>query len=124
MAAAHQSERRLGGAEHAHWLRPILVERRRARQFPRVSRGGVLVGAGDDDRGEPAEWRVAALLARGDLGGIERLAILRDQGAHHRMIRLMRLEEPQADAGVTPGTADHLMQQLKGALRGARIAIA
>ena len=40
------------------------------------------------------------------------------------MFGLMRLEEPQADAGVAPGAPDHLMQQLKGAFRSARIAVA
>ena len=59
-----------------------------------------------------------------DFGVVERLAVLRDQGTHHRMIGLMRLQIAAADAGVAAGAADDLVQQLKGALGGARIAVA
>jgi hypothetical protein len=37
------------------------------------------------------------------------------------MVRLMRLQEPQTDAGVAAGAPDHLMQQLERALGSARI---
>ena len=90
MAAAHQSERRFGRTEHAHAMRRVLVERGGARQFARITGGVVFVGTGDDDRGEPAERRITALLARGDLRGIERLAILRDQRAREERLSAVR----------------------------------
>ncbi len=62
-------------------------------------------------------------LAPGDLGGIERLAVLRDQRPHHRMLGLVGLQKTVAYPGIAAGAADHLMQELKGALGGARIAI-
>ena len=89
-----------------------------------MRRGIVLVGAGDDDRGEPTERRIMRLLAQFDLGGVERLAVLRDQRPHHRMLGLVGLQVAVAGAGVAAGAADHLMQKLERALGGARIAIA
>ena len=62
-------------------------------------------------------------LARGDLGGVEGLAVLRDQRAHHRMLGLVRLQQAAADAFAATGAAEHLMQQLEGALGGARVAV-
>ena len=58
-----------------------------------------------------------------DLGVVERFAVLRDQRAHHRVFGLMGLQIAAADAGVAAGAADHLMQQLEGALGGARVAV-
>ena len=40
------------------------------------------------------------------------------------MLGLMGLQIAAADAGIASGAADHLMQELKGALGGARIAVA
>src|SRR6266571_2570080 len=103
MATAHQSKRRLSRTKHVHALHSVFIERRRTRQFARISGGVVLVGAGYHDRGEPAERRIAAALARCDLRRIERFAVLRDERAHHRMLGLMSLQQPQADAGIAPG---------------------
>ena len=75
-------------------------------------------------RGEAAERRIVVALADFDLGVVERLAVLRDQRAHHRMLGLVRLQIAMADAGVAAGAADDLMQKLEGALGGARIAVA
>ena len=108
MAAAHQSERRFRGPKHAHGI----VRRSGAREAARIIGRIVLVGPRHHDRGESAERRIAGALARFDLGGIKRLAILRDQRAHHRMLGLVRLQKPQADAGVAPRAPDHLMQKL------------
>ena len=83
----------------------------------------MLVGAGNQQARQPPERRIAGLLAHLDLGGVERLAILRDQRAHHRMLRLMRLQIAVAAALLAAGAADHLMQQLECALGGARIAV-
>src|SRR5580704_17206527 len=119
MPAADQRERRFGGAEDAH----LVLGWRGAGESARMSLGGVLIGAGDDDRGEAAERRIVVALADFDLGGVERLAILRDQGAHHGMLGLVRLQIATADAGVAAGAADDLVQKLKGALGGARVAV-
>ncbi len=81
------------------------------------------VGAGDDDRGEPAERRILRALAQLDLGVVERVAVLRDQRADHRMLGLVRLQIAVAGAGFAAGAADHLMQELEGALGGARVAV-
>ena len=81
------------------------------------------VGAGDDEAREPAERRIVRAFAGGDLGVVERFAVLRDQRAHHRVLGLMGLQIAAADAGVAAGAADHLMQHLEGALGGARIAV-
>ena len=83
----------------------------------------MLVGARNEQARQPAERRIAGLLAQLDLGGVERLAVLRDQRAHHRMLRLMRLQKADAAALLAAGAADHLMQQLERALGGARIAV-
>ena len=83
----------------------------------------MLVGAGNQQARQPAERRIAGLLAHLDLGGVERLAILRDQRAHHRMLGLVRLQIAVAAPLLAAGAADHLMQQLERALGGARIAV-
>ena len=117
VTAAHQSKRRFGGAEHAH----VVAAARRA---PAPGRKFVsCLSAPETTSREPSERRIMRLLAHLDLGGVERLAILRDQRAHHRMLGLMGLQIAAADAGIAAGAADHLMQQLKGAFGGARIAI-
>ena len=97
---------------------------RALRQRAAIDFRGVTVVGGDDNAGETAEGRIAARLAQRDFAGIEGLAVAEDQGLHHRMIGLMRLQ--QADAAVTfaPRTPDHLMQHLERPLRRARIAIA
>ena len=84
----------------------------------------MLVGAGDDDRGEAAERRIVVALADFYLGVVERFAILGDQGAHHRMLGLVGLQVAMAHAGIAAGAADHLVQKLESALGGARIAVA
>ena len=119
VAPAHHRERRFGGTEHAH----LIVDRRNRGDFPRVGFGGVLVGAGNEQARQPAERRIAGLLAHLDLGRVERLAVLRDQGAHHRMLGLVRLQITVAAPLLAAGAADHLMQQLERALGRARIAV-
>src|ERR1700733_3522647 len=124
VAAANERERRFGRAEQAHAVLGVLVDRGRARQLAGIGHGLVLVGAGDDDRGEPSERRVMRFFAQLDFGVVERLTVLRHQGAHHRMVGLSGLQEAAADAGIAAGAADDLMQQLEGALGGARVAVA
>ncbi len=63
-----------------------------------------------------AERRIGRALAHRDLGVVERLAILRDQRLHHRMLRLVRLQVADAIAFVAARAADHLIEQLKRAL--------
>ena len=82
----------------------------------------MLVGAGDKQAREPSERRIVRSLARRDLGVVEGLAVLRDQRLHHRMLGLVGLQITDAAAFLAPRPADHLMQKLKGALGGARIA--
>ena len=83
----------------------------------------MLVLPGDDEARKPSERRILGVLARFDLRVVERLAVLRDQRAHHRMLGLVGLQIAAADTGIAPGAPDHLMQQLEGALGGARIAV-
>ena len=85
--------------------------------------GFVLVAAGNDQRCEPPEGRIGAILARFDLLRIKRFAVAGNQRAHHRMLRLMRLQEAVAAPLFAPGAARDLMQQLECALGRARIAI-
>ncbi len=94
MAPAHHGERRLGGSEHAH----VVVDGRDRCDPARKSFGLVLVGARHQQAREPAERRIAGLLAHLDLGRVERVAVLRDQRAHHRMLGLVRLQEAVAAA--------------------------
>ena len=119
MAAADQSERRVGGAEDAY----VIHWRRGAGERARVARRLVPVGAGDDEARQPAERRIVRAFAGRDLCVVERFAVLRDQRAHHRVFGLVGLEIAAADAGVAAGAADHLMQELEGALGGTRVAV-
>src|SRR6185369_8966086 len=82
-----------------------------------------LIGGNDQAR-QPSERRIAAALAQFDFGRIECVAVARYQRLHHRMLRLMRLQQPDAAAFLASGAADHLMQKLEGALRRTRIAVA
>ena len=59
----------------------------------------------------------------GDLLLVEALGIAGDDGAHHRMVGLVGLQQAEALLAGAPGPAGHLAQQLEGALGGARIAI-
>ena len=85
---------------------------------------GRAVAGGNDQAGEPAERRIAGAFARIDLAGIERLAVAGDQRLHHGMFGLMGLQIADAAALIAAGAADHLVEQLKRPLGGARIAIA
>jgi len=118
-AAADQSERCVGGAEDAY----VVDRGGGAGESARVACRLVPVGPGDDEARQPAERRIVRALAGRDLGVVERLAILRDQRAHYRVLGLMGLQVAAADAGVAASAADHLMQKLEGALGGARVAV-
>ena len=83
----------------------------------------MLVGTRHDDAGEPPERRIAEALAAGDLAGVERLAVAGDESAHHRVLRLVGLHEPAPLPGGAAGAPRHLVQQLEGALGGARVAL-
>ena len=81
----------------------------------------------------PAEMRTLAsrpnggycgLLAQLDLARIERVTVSGDQRAHHRMFGLVGLQITDTLPGLATGAADDLMQQLEGALRRPRIAVA
>src|SRR5436309_2408156 len=60
VATADERERRFGGTEHPRRVRA----RRRLRETARMGLRGVLVGAGDHQRGEAAERRILGLLAQ------------------------------------------------------------
>ena len=77
-----------------------------------------------DQACEAPERRIAAALAGFDLAGIKRFAIAGHQRLHHGVFRLVGLQIADAAALVAAGAPDHLVEQLKGALGGARIAIA
>jgi hypothetical protein len=50
--------------------------RRGLGEIARGAVGGIRVGTGQDDRGQPAEGRPAALAARAGLGGDEAVAFI------------------------------------------------
>src|SRR5579871_6419637 len=88
----------------------------------RFGRG--LIGRRYDEAREPAEWRQTCLFARGDLAIIESLAIAGDQRRHDRMLRVIGLQQPFPRRRLPPGSANHLMQQLKCPFGAARVALA
>ena len=93
-------------------------------QLARKAFRGRTVAGGNDQAGEPAERRIAGALARLDLAGVKRLAVAGDQRLHHGMVGLMGLQVSNAAALLAAGAPDHLVEQLKRPLGGARIAIA
>ncbi len=119
MAAAHDRQRGFGGAEHAH----LVGARRNGGEAAGIAFSGRPLPGRHEQAGEPPERRIAGRFTQRDFARVERVAIGRHQCAHHRMIGLMSLEIADAVAGLAPGTADHLVQQLEGALRSARIAV-
>ena len=119
MPPADQRQRRLGRPEHVH----VVGLGRRTAQAARMRfRLGPRLGA-DDDAGQPAERRQVRRLPLGDLPFVEALGIAGDDGAHHRMVRLVGLQQAEALPAGAPGPPGHLAEQLKRALGGARIAI-
>src|SRR5207248_5987956 len=96
---------------------------RRRRDAARMCFGRVLVRAGDHQAGKSSEWRIVRLLSQCDFACIERLAVTGDQRAHHRMLGLVGLQIADAAPLLTTGTADDLVQELKGALGRARITV-
>src|SRR5260370_28446704 len=117
--AAYHRNRGLGGAEHPH----CLPRRRCTGKTPRKAFGGWTIGPGDDEAREPPERRIPGALARLDLGRVEGRAVAGNDRTHHRVLRLMGLEIAVAAAGFAAGAGRHLIQELKGPLGGARIAI-
>ena len=63
------------------------------------------------------------LFAQLDFAAVERVAIGRHQGPHHRMLGLVRLQVADAAALLAPGAAGDLMQQLERAFGRARVAV-
>ncbi len=90
---------------------------------PRMVFGVGPVVGGNDQRRKPSVGRQRATLAFLDFAGVERLRVAADYGPHHRVVRLIGLEKAKALAPGSPGAARHLIEQLEGALGGARIAI-
>ena len=120
MTAAHHGDRRFGRAEHAHLLGLRRIRGKRAAiGFRRVT-----LARAHDKTGKASERRIAGCFALLDFIPVESIAIAGDERAHHRMIRLMRLQEAYSAPFFAAGAADHLMQELERALGGARVAIA
>jgi len=90
---------------------------------PAISLGSVPFVRRDNQARQPPERRIAGALALLDFVSVERLAIARNQGAYHRMLRLVCLQVPEPTPLLASGAADDLVQQLEGAFRSARIAV-
>src|SRR6516164_10364723 len=120
VAALDHGERRLRRTQQLH----MLVPRCRGGKAARKAFGGRAIPGGDNQARKPAERRITGALACSDFTGIKCLAVAGDQRLHHGMVGLVRLQEADAAALVAPRTADHLVEQLPGALGGARIAVA
>src|SRR5262249_3637592 len=118
-AALDDGERRFRRPQQ---MDPLLA-RGDCRELARKARGGRAVTGGNDQTGKPPERRISRALPRVDFTGIERLAVAGDERLHHRMFALMGLQIADAAALVAASAADHLAQELPGALGGARIAI-
>src|SRR5262245_18796525 len=116
---AYHRDRGFGGAEHPYGLR----RRSCTGKTSREAFGRWTIGPGDDEAREPPEWRIAGALARLDLGRVESVAIAGNDRAHYRVVRLMGLEIALAAARLAAGAAGDLVQELKGPLSGARVAI-
>lgn len=119
MTAAYNGNRRFGRSKHAH----VIVGRRGFGKCAAIGFGGVPFVCRDDEPGQPPKWRIARPLALFDLIFVKRFAIAGDERAHHRMLRLMRLQVAETAPLLSPGAPDHLMQQLECALRGTRVAV-
>src|SRR6266403_371577 len=120
IAALDHRKRGFGGSQH---LDPLVDRRDRGQPARKAFRGGPIARR-DDQAGEPAERWIEGALARLDLAGIKRLAVARHQRLHHGMLGLMGLQIADPAALVASGPSDHLVEQLKRPLGGARIAIA
>src|SRR6266702_3423207 len=120
VATLDHGERGFRRAQHHHAL---VARRERNEAATKTFRARAIAG-GDDQARKPAERRIERALAQIDLAVVERLAVAGDQRLHHGMVRLVRLEIADAAALLASGAADHLVEQLPGAFRGARIAIA
>ena len=83
--------------------------------------GEVLVAGRDDQRREPAEGRQQRALALADLARQERLAVAGDDGAASPDARACRSAPGRGPRQHPAGAARHLVQQLEGALAGARV---
>ena len=112
-------ERRFRRSEDAHVFRAG----RHAGEAARVAFGRRTLAGRYQQARQPPERRIAGSLAQLDLAGIEGLAIGGHQRPQDRVVGLVGLQIADAAARLAPGTADDLMQQLKGALGGARIAV-
>src|SRR5207248_2997613 len=119
VAALDDGERRLGRPQHLY----ALVARRERNQPAAKPFRARTVARGDDQARQPSERRIERALAQIDLAVVEGLAVAGDQRLHHGMIGLVRLEIADAAALLATGTADHLVEQLPGAFRRARIAV-
>ncbi len=137
IAPAHQSNRRFGGAKHhdlsffrqaAERRDAVALRRRqgmrRARQGSRMRFRGGGVLRRNDDCGEPSKGRKASAFAKRDFLLVKTFGVAREQRRDHRMLLLIGLNEGAARPVAAPGAARHLIEQLKGALGGARIAAA
>src|SRR5271166_3493611 len=96
---------------------------RRSRKRPGMRLSRALVFARDDDCGEPPERRQAADAPLLGLFAVEPLGVARNERGDDRMLRLPRLQQGKSFALAPPGPPGRLAQELKGALRGARIGV-
>ena len=80
------------------------------------------VSARHDQCREPTEGRKPCSLAQGDLLDVKLFRVAVEQGLHDGMLGLIGLNERGARLVPAAGSPRHLLEQLEGALRGARIA--
>ena len=93
-----------------------------AGQRPGDLPGPRLVGAGDDDPGEPAVGRHQRAPARLGLGAPEALVVAGEDGADRRVLGLVGLHQREPRPLGAPGAAGDLADQLEGLLGGAQVA--
>src|SRR6202048_1183872 len=126
----YQETKTVAALDHGEWgfgrsqhLDARIDRRDRSKPARKTFRGGA-VARGDDQAREPAERRIERALAALDFARVKGFAIAGDQRLHHGMLGLVGLQIADAAALIAPGAPDHLVEQLKGALGGAWIAIA
>ena len=78
---------------------------------------------GDNQRGEPPERRQSTAFALLNFTGVECVCVAADDCPHHRMIRLVGLDQSEALATGSTGASRHLIEKLEGAFSCAGIAI-
>ena len=119
VATTHHGDGSVGRTEQPQTLGP----RRGAQELAGKAHRLVMLAGRHHEGRQPSERRQAALLAHLELVRVEGLAVLSHHRLHHRMGRMVGLEERPAGFAGPPRPAGHLGQDLEGLLGGARVAM-